>query len=402
MRRLLGRVGWAIAAVVVVVVAAVAIALWVSRPPEATAFYDPPEVAADAAPGTLLASEDFDGIVPDGARAWRILYASPGAGGRPIAVSGLVLADPAADGDGPRPVVAWQHGAIGIERGCAPSLLEDPTPVIGQATLPAMLDRGWVVVATDYPGLGAPGVHPFLSGEITGRAVLDGVRAARELDTGLDLGARYALMGESQGGHASLFAGQAAAAGYAPELELVGVGVAAPATDLGPLLEAAAGTTPGKLLTSQALVAWTTLYPELSFEGAVRRVARPVVRTIAGRCLYPDIAVVAAATLALPDDMLAIDLTTDPGWSRRIAENTPSDAIRVPVLLAQGQRDVVVAPAVQRRWVAARCAGGQPIDLRELPGSGHVDVMRAAGPILEGWTARLFAGEAVPPGCSTG
>lgn len=401
MRRLLGGLGWIIAVVVVLVVAVVAIALWVSRPPDATAFYDPPEVAADAAPGTLLRSEDFDGTVPDGARAWRILYTSPGVDDRPVAVSGLVLAGPAGDGDAPRPVVAWQHGAIGIQRGCAPSLLDDPRLVLGNATLTAMLARGWVVVATDYPGLGAPGAHPFLSGEVTGRSVLDAVRAARALDD-LRLGTRYALMGESQGGHASLFAGRVATAGYAPELQLVGVAVAAPATDLGPLLEAASGTTPGKLLTSQALVAWTGLYPELSFDEAVRPIARPVVRTIADRCLFPNIAVVAAATLALPDDMVAIDLTTDPRWSRRIAQNTPSGAIGAPVLLAQGQRDVVVAPAVQRRWVAARCAGGQAIDLRELPDSGHVDVMIVAGPILEDWTARVFAGQAVPPGCATG
>jgi hypothetical protein len=27
--------------------------------------------------------------------------------------------------------------------------------------LPDMLARGYVVVATDYPGLGRPGIHPY-------------------------------------------------------------------------------------------------------------------------------------------------------------------------------------------------------------------------------------------------
>ncbi len=37
---------------------------------------------------------------------------------------------------------------------------------------------------------------------------------------------------------------------------------------------------------------------------------------------------------------------------------------------------------MRRAYVARRCAAGQPIDFRELPDSGHVDVMRAAGPLM--------------------
>ncbi len=398
MRRLLGRLGVVVVAVVVLVAAAAAVALWVSRAPEPTAFYDPPALDPGAAPGSLLRSEGAEGPWPEGARAWRILYVTPGIDGAPQAVSGLVLAGPGAAG--PRPVLAWAHGTIGIVEGCAPSLLEDPRQLLVRPLDP-LLARGWVVVATDYAGLGAPGVHPYLVPGPTGRAVLDSVRAARALP-GLDLDGRVAVWGESQGGHAALATGGVAAAGYAPDLDLVGVGAAAPATDLGPLLRSAQGTLPGKLLTAQAVAAWSELYPELSFDEAVRPIARPAARAIAARCLFPDIAVVAAATAALPADMLAIDVTSDPRWSRRIAENTPSAPIAAPVLLAQGTRDQVVDPAVQRRWVARRCAEGQSIDLRILEGSGHVDVMTAAGPLLEEWTARLFAGDPVPRGCAAG
>lgn len=78
-----------------------------------------------------------------------------------------------------------------------------------------------VVVAADYPGLGTPGMHPYLIGESEGRAVLDSVRAARDLP---DAGAsnRFAVWGHSQGGHASLYTGELAAS-YAPDLRLVGV-----------------------------------------------------------------------------------------------------------------------------------------------------------------------------------
>ena len=43
-----------------------------------------------------------------------------------------------------------------------------------------MLSQGYVVVATDYPGLGTDGIHPYLIGESEGRAVLElGARRAR-------------------------------------------------------------------------------------------------------------------------------------------------------------------------------------------------------------------------------
>ena len=230
---MLRRLLIAVAAVVVVAGVAVAVVLWVTRAPDPGDFYDPPEIAADTAPGTLLRSEPVTAGVPEGVEAWRILYVSRAVDDAPIAVSGMVLADREAAGG--RRVLAWAHGTIGIARGCALTLLPDPSSAVPQ--LAAMLKRGWVVVATDYPGLGGPGVHPYLVGDATGRSVIDSVRAARALDTGLELQRQYAVWGESQGGHAALFTGQVAAAAYAPELRLVGVGAAAPATDLAPLLE---------------------------------------------------------------------------------------------------------------------------------------------------------------------
>ena len=44
-----------------------------------------------------------------------------------------------------------------------------------------LLDAGYVVAATDYEGLGTPGLHPFLVGESEGRSVLDAARAAHRV-----------------------------------------------------------------------------------------------------------------------------------------------------------------------------------------------------------------------------
>jgi pimeloyl-ACP methyl ester carboxylesterase len=280
------------------------------------------------------------------------------------------------------------------------SLLANPAPILAKP-LDRVLAQGWVVVATDYVGLGGPGIHPYLVGDVTGRSVIDSVRAARALDTGVELDSRYAVWGESQGGHAALWTGQLAAAGYAPELTLVGVGAAAPASDLGPLMTAALGSTPGKVLTAEAVSSWSRVYPELDFDAAVARRARAPIRAIARRCLVPNFFVVAAQTVLLPKTLLRIDITTDPAWGRRVRENTPDGPIDAPVLLAQGTKDPIVSPAVQARWVASRCAAGQGIDFRRYP-RGHVDIMASAGSDLVVWTRRLFARAAVPAGCPTG
>ena len=53
---------------------------------------------------------------------------------------------------------------------------------------PAKFRGSYIVVATDYPGLGTEGIHPYLIGESEARSVLDSVRAAREMpNTGASL-----------------------------------------------------------------------------------------------------------------------------------------------------------------------------------------------------------------------
>src|SRR5262245_44254561 len=93
---------------------------------------------------------------------------------------------------------------------------------------------------------GRPGCIPYLIGESEGRAVLDSVRAARDLP---DAGAsnRFAVWGHSQGGHASLYTGELAAS-YAPDLKLVGVAAAAPVTYLIELFDADKSSSAGRVV----------------------------------------------------------------------------------------------------------------------------------------------------------
>jgi len=165
--------------------------------------------------GRLLDSQTPDGV-PDGYRGWRILYQSVDVLGQPAVVSGMVLRPDRDAPVGGWPIVGFAHGTTGIADGCAPS--RDPSAL---ALVQNIVDDGYAVVETDYVGLGTAGVHPYLDGNSEGRAVLDSLRAARQI-TALRAGSTAAIWGYSQGGHSALFAGQLAVTEGA-DLGIVGV-----------------------------------------------------------------------------------------------------------------------------------------------------------------------------------
>ena len=149
-----------------------------------------------------------------------------------------------------------------------------------------MVRRGYIVAATDYPGLGTPGPHPYLVGASEGRAVLDSLRAARELP-GAAASSRVGIWGHSQGGQAALYAASLAKE-YAPELELAGVAVAAPATDLGTLMRDDLPTPGGKNLLAMTLWSWSRVF-DISLENAVDPAAMPTINALAQVCLKSPI-----------------------------------------------------------------------------------------------------------------
>ena len=91
------------------------------------------------------------------------------------------------------------------------------------------------------------------------------------------------MWGHSQGGHAALFTGQIAAS-YAPELRLVGVAVAAPATYLAQLFEADNKAGGGTDLTAMTLVSWSRVF-NLPLADMVEPGTLPTVRKVAGDCI---------------------------------------------------------------------------------------------------------------------
>jgi acetyl esterase/lipase len=397
-RRWLRRAAWIGAALFAIVVGAVVWFLLATRNPSVDAFYDPPDDLT-APPGTILRSERFDRGIPADSQGWKVLYVSTDADGDPIAVSGLVIA-PTDPPPGPRPVLAWSHGTLGIARPCAPSISDEPLAGIPDMVGP--LAQGWVITLTDYPGLGTPSPHPYLVGESEGRAVLDSVRALHHLDTGLELDDRFAIWGHSQGGHAALFAGQLAAT-YLPEYPLVGVAALAPATTLQDNLAAIDGSEVGNVLTIFTVQSWIDVYPDIPDDTLIERARGPAER-IARACLnQPSRFRIVVNGLTLPSTIVAIDPTTDPVWTARLDQNTPEPSgIAGPLFVAQGLADEIIASDVTAAWTRRRCEAGAPTSWRPYPAVTHLQIVEPGGVDALAWTIDRFEAVALPPNACPG
>jgi alpha-beta hydrolase superfamily lysophospholipase len=382
-----------------VVAGGIGLLWWRSAPPVPDGFYDAPAGAETAPPGTLLRREPFTQGVPDGARGWRILYTTTRDEGVPAVASAVILAPPAAV-TGPRPVVAWTHGTTGAVPGCAPTVLPSPQPFDAAVpAVPQLLAEGWILVGTDYVGLGSAGPHPYLIGQGEGRSALDAVRAARTMAE-LSWGDRTVVWGHSQGGHAALWTGGLAPA-YAPDVNVVGVAAMAPASDLPSLVAGVKDTAVGKIMLSFVMAAYSSAYPDVRFDDYVGPRRRG--RAMASRCLSGPGALLSVATALTMGALFAVDPSTGP-LAARLDANVPRLPVPSPLLIAQGRADTLVLPDVQDRYVQTRCDAGQPVEYRTYQGRDHLSVLAADSPLvgdLIAWTRDRFAGAPGPDGCRT-
>lgn len=376
-----------------------AVSVWMNRgAPVVDAFYDPP-AEIPAAPGALLRAEPMSRAIPTGAQAWRILYTTTRADNEPALASALVVAA-ASPPAGPRPVIAWTHGTTGVNRSCAPSLLKDPFRAGAMPALDEVLAKGWVLVATDYIGLGTAGPHAYLVGPEAGRAGLDAVRAARQLPD-LSLAEQIVVWGHSQGGGAALWTGILAPT-YAPDANVIGVAALAPASDLLDLVSNLEVMKGGMIFASYIIQGFSDTYPDVRFNDYVRPTARILVREMASRCLAEPAALSSAVESLVIDRSIWSAPPANGPLGARLQENAPSGPILAPLLIGQGLDDDLILPAAQEAYVTARCQAGGQVEYRTYAGADHVGLVAAGSPLvpeLLAWTQDRFDGKPASSSC---
>ncbi len=119
------------------------------------------------------------GSAPVGTLAWRLIYHTRDLAGEDVAASAVLIVPELPAPSGGRTVVSWGHPTTGAVTRCGPSLAFDP--FLGIEGMDALLELGYAVVATDYPGLSLVGPSSYLIGDTEGNSMLDAARAAQQI-----------------------------------------------------------------------------------------------------------------------------------------------------------------------------------------------------------------------------
>jgi alpha-beta hydrolase superfamily lysophospholipase len=413
--------------------------------PDGAAFYTPPSPLPSGHHGDLIWADRVS--APRRSHACRILYMSTLHDGTPVAVSGIVLWPDGSgpDGSGPdgsglggsgrdgsgrddsgprdgRPVVAWAHGTVGGPQQCAPSAPPKPavdlddyfsfqSPYGIDVGVPALTDflaEGDVVVATDYQGLGTPGVHQYVVAATETNNVLDSVLAARQIRAA-HAGHDTAVLGWSQGGGAALFVGQDAT-GYARDVHVVGVAALAPAADLGPEFRGlvlpgpstATSRSHNAALRVNVYRGFLAAYPELKASDVLQPAG---VQALAGdgvACIehFADVIQSNYAETNQMDTLFQKLRDVPQSWYKRFDENTAGySASEAPVLVMQGTDDSVINPHSTAQYIRRACKFSQAVEYTTYAGATHQTIPFVARAEYLGWIADRFAGRVAPSNC---
>ncbi|HEU5267997.1 MAG TPA: lipase family protein [Jatrophihabitans sp.] len=355
--------------------------------------------------GRIVSAAPLTGAaaLPIAAQNWKILYTSSTQNRKPTVVSGTVAIPRGRPPAGGWPVVSWAHGTTGVADVCAPSNDTVTGPahdylVLMDETLDKWVARGFVVVQTDYQGLGTPGPHPYIIGRSEAYGVIDIVRAARQLNP--HVGRKWVVIGHSQGGQAALFTDKLARA-RAPELDFRGAVAIAPGSFFSTF---AAG-----ILSGNPIYAAAIAFLPLVMTGAAA--ADPAVQP--EKLLTPDalhlyqlaqttdcIAQLRVDAAAIPVTDVFVPNADTSAMDSVLARNEPATLhLHAPVLVVQGSADVTVAKPQTDAVVAALCANGATLEYRVYPGADHRGSVAASLTDVENWVGQRLTGVRAPSTC---
>ena len=354
-----------------------------------TKFYDTPHPLPAGKPGELIRSESFDEYeLPPEVSAVRILYHSRSASGEDVATSGVVLVP--SEGKPPAggwPIIAWAHGATGVARVCAPSLMRN----VGHGPFLSMyVNLGYAVVATDYTGLGTNFRNAFLDAQSNATDVIGSVSAARAAVP--QLGARWIVMGEGEGSLAAVAVAEKQNeihdAGYLGSIAISGLADAK---------EVFAHSTQGPASSMFTFLAYgiKTVYPQFQATDMLTEKALALYQQIEQNCGETAIFAQLPPAQALK-----------PGWDNNefvkqyFARNTLGQTqARAAILVISADADRTVPVTMAAPVIARMCKQGDRVQWERYP---DVDPGRVIGDSARDqitWIEARFAGRPAPANC---
>ncbi|WP_157354649.1 lipase family protein [Nocardia terrae] len=333
-----------------------------TSPPEPDPFYLAPADLSERPNGDVLAWRDLTLFgLPLPVSAWQIQFRTTGSDDQATTTI-TTLIEPVQPwlGPGPRPLTTT----------CAPSHTFSLAPRLDSQTtldapfLAAALLRGWAVTVSDYEGPQSR----FLDGVNSGRALLDGIRAARGFSLAALADSPAGIWGYSGGSYAALWAGQLHA-DYAPDVPVRGVVAGGIPADI-PAIARTADGGPKAGLTMLVVAALIHNDPNTGIAALLNDQGHAMLAEVAGVCgtellaKYADDHIghfTAGADLLSQPQFLASAQRQEPGG---IAPDTP-------LYLYHGGADEVVPAAGVHALIDRYCAMGASLTQRFSPMLGH-------------------------------
>ena len=339
-------------------------------------------------PGTVVsvAALQRDRWIPGAVNGSVVKYWTTGPLGTPALSTGAIWIPPGTPPDGGWPVLSWGHEATGLGDNCAPTVNGD----INLDYLQHWLAQGYAIVATDYVGLGSPGIHPYLDGRSEAHSVIDMVRAARAVEPSLS--SRWAAFGQSQGGQAALVAA-ALATTYAPDLDFRGAVATGPPSNLENLAFLGGPGFPDvpvkgfTVYIAYILASFRDVHPELEIDSYLTPLGRTVLDEMATVCIFEAADRLEGVGIG---SLLARQLD-DPTLLAALHEwlAIPTQGYARPFFVGQGLLDPTVPAPLTFRLASELAANRQPMTFRTYP-TGHNATTIASLPDATDFMRQLF------------
>lgn len=337
----------------------------------------------------MIRSESFDEYeLPFTVSAVRILYHSRSVAGEDVAASGVVLFPnerkrPARGW----PVIAWAHGATGVARPCAPSLMKN----VGHGPFLSMyVNLGYAVVATDYTGLGTNFRNAFLDGQSNATDLIASISAARAAVP--QLGARWIVMGEAEGSLVAL-----AVAGKENEIRdpgyLGGITISGAAS----AKEIYGHSTQGSSSLMLTFLAYgiKTVYPQFQETDML---------TEKGLVLYHHIEQICSQARTIPE--LSPAEMVKPNWENNafvrkyfVRNSLGQTRAYGPLLVISGDADQAIHATMTAQAIARMCKQGDRVHWERYP---DLEPARVIGDSVReqiAWIEARFAGRPTTTNC---
>lgn len=387
--------------------------------------------------GQIIKQEKVDTPVA-GAQAWRIAYISSDLNDKPTISTGLVVAPVGEAPAGGRPIISWSHGTTGNAQNCGPSQVENPARPLNQyfltngnswtdyglPSLEEFIKEGYVVVGTDYQGLGGGGRHQYAVAKTNGRDAINAARAAGSMaETGA--GKKTLMIGWSQGAGSTLGASQGdyiAKTGSAYDgLEVVGF-VAMAVPDLAMYAPDKLDEAGATKMVDDFANAWSTdsfAFAHMSMNMWGTQAAFPdklklsdiftddgakvLDEVFSNKCVHVATDTINFNYAQNYKSLLRPQPQNAIAWANAIVAGSVDNTVKpiAPVLILYGNKDTTLPPVMGDYYRKKVCPLGGNVARIQLPGDqNHFTTPPESVPFYLPWIKDRLAGKPAPDGCA--